>query len=82
MCAAWIRARPPGLPCHSQAALVPLPSHVNLVSVLPRHVQSGPEPGPPVEGAHLRIDVWPQEVDALGNLLGQVGSRSPCVLRT
>ena len=30
------------------------------------------EPGPPVDGASLRVDSWPQEVDAGGALLGPV----------
>ncbi|KAL4434102.1 hypothetical protein ABPG75_000543 [Micractinium tetrahymenae] len=41
------------------------------LAVKTRHGKGGPEPGPPIEGAHLRVDVWPQEVDAQGTLLGQ-----------
>lgn len=33
------------------------------------------EPGPPVEGASLRVDSWPQECDATGALLGPVSER-------
>ncbi|PRW57711.1 CHROMATIN REMODELING 5 isoform A [Chlorella sorokiniana] len=30
----------------------------------------GPQPGPPVEGAIVRVDIWPPEVDSVGNLVG------------
>lgn len=37
----------------------------------------GAEPGPPVEGAQLRVDVWPAEVDAQGGVVGPVSAPPP-----
>ena len=40
----------------------------------------GGEPGPPVDGAALRVDEWIVEVDDEGIPLIKVGGRGPCAV--